>query len=235
MLLVKGLSRIISVPLGIRFDECVEGDQEFSHAGDDDDLEGFALAFEAFGKGLDDRIATSCGECGHVQDTADRGSSAPDGTFAMITSAVAIEGSQADQGRDFLSVEKTQFREIGQHRNDGDLADTGNGFDDVRFVFRLVVRFEKLGDLFFDAFDLLFQQSDHLLNALLDRLGSQQFLSIRFGRSQVDQLAASGDQLAKFFLFFCGFWQSFSAGRVVRRGRWPVHQCRRFWPGCRGL
>ena len=123
----------------------------------------------------------------------------------MITSAVAIEGSQADQGRDFLSVEKTQFREIGQHRNDGDLADTGNGFDDARFVFRLVVRFEKLGDLFFDAFDLLFQPSDHLLNALLDQLGSQQFLSIRFGRSQVDQLAASGDQLAKFFLFFAVF------------------------------
>ena len=123
----------------------------------------------------------------------------------MITSAVAIEGSQPDQGGDFLPVEKTQLREIGEHRKDDNLAETGNGDDDARFVFRRLVRFEKLGDLFFDVFDLLFQQGDHPLNALLDRLGSQQLLSIRFGRSQVDQLAASGDQLLQFLLFLVVF------------------------------
>ena len=63
----------------------------------------------------------------------------------MKASAVAIEGSQADQGRDFLPVEKSQFRQVGQQRNDGDLADAGNGLDDIPFAFPFIVRFEKLG------------------------------------------------------------------------------------------
>ena len=61
----------------------------------------------------------------------------------MKASAVSIEGSQADQGRDFPPVEKSQFRELGQQRIDGDLADTDHGFHDVRFAFPLVVGFDE--------------------------------------------------------------------------------------------
>ena len=137
----------------IRFEERVEDDEEFSHAGDEDDLERFALGFESFGKGPDDWIAAFCSECGHVQDAADRSSSAADGAFAMKASAIAIEGRQADESRDLLSVENSQFRQVGQQRNGGDLADAGNGLDDAPFAFPFIVRFEKLGDPFFDAFD----------------------------------------------------------------------------------
>ena len=68
---VKGLLGIIGVPWRVCFDECVEDHEEFSHAGGHDDLEGFALGFEAVCEAADDRIATSCGEGGHVQDAAD--------------------------------------------------------------------------------------------------------------------------------------------------------------------
>ena len=119
MLFVKCLLGIIWVPVGICFDECVEDDEEFSHTGDEDDLERFALVFESLGEAADDRIATPCGEGGHVRHAADRGSSSPDGAFAMKAPAVSIEGGQTDQGGDFLPVERAEFREFGQQRNGG--------------------------------------------------------------------------------------------------------------------
>ena len=127
MLFVKGLRGICCFPESVGFEHGVEDDEQFAQAGDHDDLKRFPGRFETLGERLDDRIATSCGEGGHVQNATDRGSSAPDGTFAMKVPAVAIEGSQAGQGHDFLPVERAQFREFGQQRNAGDRTGAGNG------------------------------------------------------------------------------------------------------------
>ena len=60
---------------------------------------------ESIGEGFDDGIATSGRERGHVEDAADGFSSAADDAFALVLAAVVVEGSDADEGRDLLSVE----------------------------------------------------------------------------------------------------------------------------------
>ena len=208
MFLVKCLLGIIWIPMRVCFDECVEDHQQFAHASDDDELERFSLGFQALGERSDDRIATSCCQGGHVQDAADRGSAAPDGAFALKASTVSIERCQADQRGDFLSVEKTEFREFRQQRCDGDRSDTGSRLDDRALVFPFVIGFEQREDLLFNAFDLFVQQIDDLLHAFADGFGCERFPPAFLGGSQVDELTSACDELGEFLLFFMGIGKS---------------------------
>jgi len=196
---------ILWVPHRIIFDERIQDDEKFSHTGGDNNFERFALCFQPFRKRSDDGVEAFGGESSHVQDATHWGASAADGAFAMKASAVTIERRQSSQGGNFLAVEQSQFREFGQERTDCDCSDAGNGSEDIPFVCPMVVGFEQLGDLFVEGFDLLVEQRDHLLQTLLDDLGGGKFLPVFFGRSEVDQLSASCDELLQFLLFFVVF------------------------------
>ena len=53
------------------------------------------------------------GEGSHVEDGADGFASAADGAFALMLAAIAIEGSQADEGGDLLAVELSELGDVG--------------------------------------------------------------------------------------------------------------------------
>ena len=80
--------------------------------------------------------------------------------------AVTIEGSQGDQGGDFLPVEVSQFGQLCQQRDGRDISDAGHTLEEAGFLGPLLVRFNQVGDLGLDGFDLLVQLLDHLLEAL---------------------------------------------------------------------
>ena len=63
-------------------------------------------------------------ERGHVQSIPDEGAASPDGSDTHEKSAVVIEGSDAHQGRNLLSVELSQFRE-GRCGGDSDADNLG--------------------------------------------------------------------------------------------------------------
>lgn len=123
----------------------------------------------------------------------------------MKASAVTIVRSQAGQGGDFLAIEPSQFREFGQEGRGGGVADARDGSQDVPFMLPMVIRFEQFRDLLVEGFDLLVEQRDHLLQTFLDDFRGWDFLPVCFGRSEVDQLPASRDELLQFLLFFVVF------------------------------
>lgn len=191
----------LHLPGGVRFDHCVEDHEQFPHAGGDDHLEGFSGSFESLGELFDGGVEPHGGEAGHVQGAADVGSSAPDHASSSELPAVTVEGSDSDQGCDLLAVELSQFGEFGQQGGTGSGPDSGDGGEQLRLVFPIVIRLDVLEDVLFDAFDLLVEQVDDALHTFANGFHRGRFQSVFLGRAEVDQLSASRDELFEFGLF----------------------------------
>ena len=160
----------------ICFQQGVEDDEQFAHAGGEDDFNGLSLGLEALGEGADDRVATRGGEGGHVEGAADRGAPPPNGSFAAVRSAVVVEGGESDECTDLLAIELAEFGQIGEQRRGGGGPDAGGAGEDLRLAAPLVVGFEVGDDVLFELEDALVQQVDDLMNALADRPGRVRFL-----------------------------------------------------------
>lgn len=182
-------------------DPGVEVNQELAHAGAEGHLEMLVLLFEPLSKGTDGRMAAAGGEGRHVEHAANVRSSAPDGAFAAEVSAVAVEGRDAHQRRDLLPVEHSQFGQLGQERGCGRDADPGNTRQERGLAFEVVVGLEQFGDVFLDAFDLLVEQVDDLLDVLADLLGNRGLLAIEFRGAMFDELPPPRDERFEFGLF----------------------------------
>ena len=194
--------------MSIVFDHCVKDHQQLSHAGGMHDFERLTFGFEAFGELSDDGVASPGREGSHVQSTSDRSPTSPDRTLATETTTIAVERSQAGQRRHLLAVEVAQFREGRQKGGDGFLADSRNVTELFHFALPLVVRFDHGKDVLIDLFDLFVQQVDDLLNTLSHRLDGDGVKSVAFGGSEIDELAATYDDLFEFCLFFRRFVDS---------------------------
>ena len=187
------------------FEEGIDDDQELSHAGGEDDFEGFAMLSQSICEGLDDRVAASGCQSGHVEDGADGFAAAADGAFASVLAAVAIEGRQAHEGGDLLAVELAQLGNVGDEGGGRDSAQSWNGLDELRFFPPVLVGLDELLDRGFDAFDLPLEELEDGLDALPGSLGGGDFEAIGLHGSQVDELSSAGDELLDFGLFFRSF------------------------------
>ena len=97
------------VPGCVVVEHGVEDADELSHGGYGDDLVGFTLLLESFGEAFDEGIKLSGIECGHVESLPQGGPSAADVSLSAELAAVAIEGGDADECGDLLSVEISEF------------------------------------------------------------------------------------------------------------------------------
>src|SRR5271167_2312051 len=98
------LSGVLSAPFLTGAQEGDEDAEHFSADGDDRHFGCFALGDEALAEGHQGRVAAGGGQGGHVEDPADFGAAAPDGSLAGALSAVVVEGGDADEGGEFASV-----------------------------------------------------------------------------------------------------------------------------------
>ncbi len=160
---------------------------------------------ESIGEGFDDGIASSGRERGHVEYGADGFPSAGDGAFALVLSAVVVEGSDADERRDLLPVERSEFGEIGDEGGGSDSAESGYGLDEFGFLSPVVLGLDEGFDGLFDVVDLSFQQFEDGLDTFLSGLGPGHFEAVGFHGSEVDELSSAGDELLDFCLFFGHF------------------------------
>ena len=80
----------------VRHQEGVEVGEEFAHAGDECDFLGFAFCQEVAVVIADDGVVSSGDEGGHVEGSADGGSSTSDLAPAPAGAGVFVEGSDAD-------------------------------------------------------------------------------------------------------------------------------------------
>jgi len=74
-------------------EHCGQDDDEFSHDGGNDDLEGLSPAGEPFGKTAEDSVRTDGGESGHIEASADLASPGEDPSFSALLAAVTIIGA----------------------------------------------------------------------------------------------------------------------------------------------
>ena len=100
------------MPRSLVPDGGVEDDEELSHAGGERELLRLAGGEEAAIEASDHEIEARGDQSGHVKAGAKGSAPAPDRALAAQGTAVAIEGSNADESRDLLAAEASQFRPI---------------------------------------------------------------------------------------------------------------------------
>lgn len=194
------------VPGTSGFDDGVEDDEELSHAGGEDDFEGFAMLSESIGESFDDGVEAFGSQGSHVEDGAHGLTSAANGTLSLLGAAVTIEGSQAHERGDLLPVEFAEFGNIGDHGGRGDGTQARNGLDELSFVSPVIVGLNEGLDGAFDVVDLPLEGVQHGLDAFLSGLGTGHVPAIGLLRSQVDELSSASDELLDFGLFFGSFF-----------------------------
>ena len=170
----------------------VQQGQEFSHAGDDDDLALFSGLLQTLCENSDQRIESDGGQRGHVEHGADRGPSTADGALALKLSGVVVEGRDADQRRDLPAVGGAQFAELGQEGGAEDCADAGDGLEEFVDGVEVVIGLDQFPDLFVEGFDL---DVDGLLNrvdGLERRLAGGAFAAVGLLGADVGELASAG-------------------------------------------
>ena len=176
----------------------IENNKQFTHAGGNDHLVSFTFLFKAHGKCAYDRIETTGGKCGHVEDTADIFSAAPDMRFAVVFSRRTVPWSQTCQGGNFLSVEFAQFGQICDEHSAGLRANAWSALQDAVFVFEVVIGIDTLSDEPVNFVYLEVKGLDHFSNALFDFWVVDHKQAVRFLSSQIVELTASSDEFGQF-------------------------------------
>ena len=109
----------------------VEDDQQLAHAGCEGQFIRFASSHQPLVEVPDDGIVATGHQSSHVQDCADPGASAPNGTSASQCATVPVEGSLSHQGGDLPAVQGAQFRQVGQEGERELLSNAGDGAQEV--------------------------------------------------------------------------------------------------------
>lgn len=191
--------------MGLGFDHAVEDYEQLAHAGGDDDFGLFALSGKALCKGVDDGIPSFGAEGCHVQGNAYRSASTADRAFSLEATAITVEGGQADECGNLVTVECSQFRKIGQESGGSRLADAGSALQELSLSLPLIVGLDEGEDVLLNPFQFFVEGVDHLLDAPADIFRRDCFLAVCLGSAQVDELPPSGNELAQFGLFFMDF------------------------------
>ena len=199
------LSEAWGFPWFVVFEECVEDDEQFAHAGGDDDLEGLSGLFESVGEFFDDGVVAFGGECGHVEGATDGGPSSPGGAFSLESSAVSVGGGESDEGSDFLPVELSEFGQFGEQDGGGASGDPRDALHEVVFGLPLGVALDALEELVFEFFDLLVELVEEFSDTLSYDFRVGGLESVLFGGPMFDELASPRDDFLEDRLYFGGF------------------------------
>jgi len=214
------------IPIGLVAEHGVEDDEELAHAGGHDELKGLSGGFEFGGEGFDGRVEVSGGERGHVEGGSDAGPTAPDHASPAELSAVAVERRHADQGRDRLSVELAEFRQLGHQRPTGRRPDAGHRRQTPSSFAPVVVVLDQPRQVGVEFVDLLAQVVEHAGDALADRAFGSLMQACLFAGRHLHQLPATPDELFDqrviFRLFFPGPRPNLCAEAGQDRGVDPI-------------
>ena len=94
------------------FHHGVQDGQQLAHASGQGHLRCFADSPQALVARLEHWIVADCNQCTHVQGGPHLRPPALDRAGASQRSAVPIEGSHADQGREALAAQRAQLRQL---------------------------------------------------------------------------------------------------------------------------
>lgn len=189
-------------PVGLLFDHGVENDEELSHAGGEDDLEGLASFLESCGEVFDDGVVSLRGECGHVECVSHASASAGDGSGSLKLSAVTIVGCESGEGGDLGAVEESEFGKIGDEDGGGDGSDAGHGLKSAGGLVPVVVAANEPENFLVDVIGLLDEEFDDGLQAAASEGGGGEFEAVGLHDAEFDELSPPLHQLLQFVELF---------------------------------
>src|SRR5215217_8884919 len=176
-------------------DDRIEDAQEATHAGDECDLLGAPAFDQALVMLADDGVPADSGEGGHIEGITNVGSPTGDRASTTHLPGIAVDRRDPDESGDTAPIELTEFGQIGNQDERGDVADAWHGGEQIissppgRRAFHGVVDFTvQLGELSFQGLQGRF---DGALNARIASLMEP----VRFHADHLDHLAAARDQL----------------------------------------
>jgi len=169
---------------------------------------------------------------------------APGGAAAAHQAAVAIERSDADQGRDLLAPEAAKFGQFGQEGMSRCVADAGHALQEVIVLPPDRRATDRGVEVALDLAQLLLQDTDVTLDAPQHRLLRHLPPPVGLGADHLHHLAAPRHQLAERLRLFVGNRARFGTdrfGKVSDRRRiervgppGPASPARgQAWPICR--
>lgn len=150
---------------------------------------------------MNNRIETHSTQNTHMQGTANVFSAAADMGLSCVTPGAIIIGGNTDQGGDLLTVELSQFRQLGQENSAGLGAYTVEALQNFVSLAEVVIELDMLLYDLVEFSDLSVEGSEHLLNAFSNPWMSNCLASIEFLCTQVNELAAATDEIGQFVGF----------------------------------
>ena len=145
------------------------------------------------------------GECCHVEDISQGFSASSNGAFSLSFATVIIEGGNADEGRDLLTAELSKFRKFGDECCGGDIADTGDGFEEFESLLPVVIGEQQFENGSIEPEDVSVESFEGALETFSDESVEIIPESVGFGRAELQELSSSSDELIENSLFLGGF------------------------------
>ena len=179
------------------FEGGIQSNEEFAHHGRDRDFELFAACPQTGVEGFEDGVMNAGAQAGHVESAAQRGASAADVALAAEFAAIAIARSQASEGGDLPFGESAQLGRVGQNGGGTDRADAFGLLEPFCLFAQLGLGREVFADEGLEGGELFLQGSPSALGQTAQIALFQRTQALRFGRDQVRELGAAGDQFAQ--------------------------------------
>ena len=175
--------------------------EQFSHAGDESDFLLLSKVLKMVVVFFDDGVVLSGDEGGHVESGSNSGPSSPRGASTAPSSAVAVDGCDADEGGDLLPGAGAEF---GQFRQEGECG----LWSDAWHAAQQVVLLSPSGGFFngvlqplIDFFELLLQRIANCLDRLANELVGRLLEPILLHGEHSHELSPPGDLLLQIKLF----------------------------------
>ncbi len=152
--------------------------------------------------GSDDRIVASGDESRHVESRANACSPSPNHALSSAPAAVAIQGSNADQGGNLLPRTCAQLGQVGQQGQRRLRPHAGHTPQQVFFFSPGRSFFERLLQLVIQLVDLRLDRRPNRINRFANQPVGHLLGAIGFRSKHPDELASPGELLLQFQLFF---------------------------------
>src|SRR5262245_31423771 len=153
-------------PTSFMFEHRVKNRQEFSHASNQGNLWSFACIAQPLVESANHSVASAGNQSGHVEDCPYSGPAAPDATMASQGAAVTIERRDTDQSRNLLTVELSEFWQLGDKATANHRTDAWHTPEKIFVLLPDWTLTDGLVEFFVGPVQLRFQPADVSVDAL---------------------------------------------------------------------
>jgi hypothetical protein len=183
--------------VGLVSDHCIEDCEEFSGAGCYGEFDGFSGDLEPGSEGFEAGVVAGGDECREIESAPDFGASAPDPPFAAVLPRLAGMRREAGEAGDLAAVERSKFRQAGQHRRPECRADAGHRTEALAGLCQGFTAGNQSLDLALDLLQVILQHLQKASDFCADPFVLRLLGAVLLGPDHGHKIAPAGDQIGQ--------------------------------------